>query len=63
MKLDIYKAADGWRWRFVAENGRIIAESGEAYTRNADAERAFATAQAGIAAFGKREPTPTTFSE
>ena len=29
----IYKARDGWRWRAVAGNGRIVAESGEAYTR------------------------------
>lgn len=28
---DIYKAKDGWRWRLWAKNGRIVAESGEAY--------------------------------
>lgn len=22
----------GWRWRLVAENGRIVADSGESYT-------------------------------
>lgn len=30
-KLHVYKAPDGWRWRFVARNGKIIADSGEAY--------------------------------
>jgi hypothetical protein len=31
--LEIYKAKDGYRWRLVAANGRIICESGEAFTR------------------------------
>ena len=35
--LDIYKARDGWRWRLVAANGNILADSGEAYTRRASA--------------------------
>lgn len=26
-----------WRWRLVASNGRIIADSGEGYTRRHDA--------------------------
>jgi len=36
----IYRARDGWRWRAVRANGRIVADSGEAYTRKADARRA-----------------------
>lgn len=28
----IYKAADGWRWQ-MKRKGRIVADSGEAYTR------------------------------
>lgn len=28
-----YKAKDGYRWRLRAANGKIIAESGEAYVR------------------------------
>lgn len=36
----IYHARDGWRWRIRARNRRIIAESGEAYTRRRDASRA-----------------------
>jgi len=36
----IYRAGDGWRWRAVRANGRIMADSGEAYTRKAGARRA-----------------------
>lgn len=32
VKIYIYKSRDGWRWR-MKRSGRIIAESGEAYTR------------------------------
>ncbi|MFO0202687.1 MAG: YegP family protein [Alphaproteobacteria bacterium] len=36
MKYEIYKDKQGlWRWRVIARNGRIIAESGEGYTRRA----------------------------
>ena len=40
--LEVYKAKDGWRWRLIAKNNRIIA-TGEAHTRKADAERAVRT--------------------
>lgn len=40
-KFVVYKAADGYRWRLVAANGRIVA-TGEAHTRRRDAERAAA---------------------
>lgn len=29
--FDQYLAKDGWRWRLWSRNGRIVAESGEAY--------------------------------
>lgn len=58
----IHKAKDGWRWRLVAANGKIIAESGEAYTREADAERGFETVRAAFAAL-EVGPSPTTYSE
>lgn len=29
-----------WRWRLVGANGKILADSGEAYTRKADVKRA-----------------------
>jgi uncharacterized protein YegP (UPF0339 family) len=31
MKVVIYFAKDGWRWRAQAGNGEIVSESGEAY--------------------------------
>ena len=36
MKVELFKGADGWRWRLRASNGEILATS-EAYTdkRNA----------------------------
>lgn len=30
---------DGWRWRFRALNGRIIAQSSEAYVAERDCDR------------------------
>lgn len=41
MDIEIYRARDGWRWRARMKNGRIVAESGEAYTRKRDAFRAW----------------------
>lgn len=38
--MRIYLADDGWRWRLRAANGRIIASSGESFTRKASAVRA-----------------------
>lgn len=29
--FQVYKAKDGFRWRMWAKNGRLVAESGEAY--------------------------------
>lgn len=31
--MNVYMASDGWRWRLVSSNGKITAESGEAYIR------------------------------
>lgn len=39
MRLDIYRAEDGWRWRIVARNGRIVADSAESYRRRVDCVR------------------------
>jgi hypothetical protein len=36
----VYYATDGWRWRLVAPNGHITADSGEAYGRRFDAKMA-----------------------
>ncbi len=40
MKRDvvvIYPAADGYRWRYIAQNGHILADSGQGYSRRSDA--------------------------
>ena len=34
--ITLYQAADGWRWRMKARNGRIVADSGEAYASRAN---------------------------
>jgi uncharacterized protein YegP (UPF0339 family) len=31
MKITVYRAADGWRWRAQAANGEIVGESSKAY--------------------------------
>ena len=40
MKAFIYPSKDGWRWHIIRRNGRLSAESGEAYTRSYDAKKA-----------------------
>lgn len=35
-----YQSKDGWRWRLKARNGRIVADSGEAYASRPNALRA-----------------------
>ncbi len=40
-KTHIYEAADGWRWHTKAGNGKIVADSGEAYSTKANAKRAW----------------------
>lgn len=39
-RIEVYKAADGWRWRLVHRNGQTLADSGEAYTKRWTAKRA-----------------------
>ena len=39
MRLKIWKAKDGWRWNCKATNGKIVGESGEAFTRERDVKR------------------------
>lgn len=48
-RFQVFHARDGWRWRLLAGNGRIIA-TGEAHTRRRDAERAITTVRRAIAA-------------
>ena len=37
--IALYRAPDGWRWRYTASNGRILADSGQGYSRRVDAVR------------------------
>ena len=38
-KVTIYRAADGWRWRYTTPNGHVLGDSGQAYSRRIDAVR------------------------
>jgi uncharacterized protein YegP (UPF0339 family) len=38
-KIQIYRAADGWRWRATANNNRTIADGAEAFDSQYNAER------------------------
>jgi uncharacterized protein YegP (UPF0339 family) len=40
IRIELHEARDGWRWRARHRNGNIVADSGEAYTRECDALRA-----------------------
>lgn len=37
--ITLYRAPDGWRWRYTARNGRVLADSGQGYSRRAYAVR------------------------
>ena len=37
--ITLYRAPDGWRWRYTSHNGRILADSGQGYSRRVDAVR------------------------
>ena len=40
-RIEFYTdAGDKWRWRLRASNGRILADSGQGYSRRVDAVRA-----------------------
>jgi uncharacterized protein YegP (UPF0339 family) len=39
-RFEVYQSEDGWRWRFISSNGRIMADSGEAYASRSGAMRA-----------------------
>lgn len=39
-KFEIYRDKAGeWRWRLIARNGKIVADSGEGYKRSGGAKR------------------------
>jgi uncharacterized protein YegP (UPF0339 family) len=41
--LTVYRADDGWRWRYTSRNGKILANGGQAYTRRIDAIKSAGT--------------------
>lgn len=41
-RFEVYPSKDGWRWRLIAANGRILC-TGEAHTREWDARRSAET--------------------
>ena len=50
MKLVTYKDDAGeWRWRLRANNGRILADSGEGYKRRHDMDKAIAAVRRAFA--------------
>lgn len=52
-RFETYKGRDGWRWRLIARNGKIVAV-GEAYTREASAKRSLRAVEAAAReAFGR----------
>ena len=56
MHFNLYKdEADEWRWRLIASNGRIVADSGESYTTKAKAQAGIASVKEGVAAAPVRE--------
>lgn len=55
LQVHFYRdASRGWRWRLIAHNGRIMADSAEAYTRKRDCEKAFRELQVGLATAATR---------
>lgn len=39
VRVEIYKASDGWRWRAVAiANGLTLADGGQGYSRASDCQ-------------------------
>lgn len=36
-RVEVYRDTRGeWRWRYVAQNGHVLADSGEGYSRRID---------------------------
>lgn len=58
-KLTVYLAADGWRWRLVAKNGKTVADSGEAYKRKRSAVAAAEALASAVIVLHVDETPPT----
>lgn len=42
-RMEIYEAADGWRWRFIASNGEPLCHGGEAFSSKQSCYRSVET--------------------
>lgn len=50
-RVEVYKSGivrTRWRWRYVAANGNILADSGQGYTRRVDCLRGLQTVVDGV---------------
>lgn len=55
MRIDVYEDKQGqWRWRFVAANGRIIADSAEGYSTESNCRRAVNMVLRDVEKYAKR---------
>lgn len=51
--FELYKDRSGeFRWRFIASNGRIVADSGEGYSSKGNAKRAIENVQSDVGSAG-----------
>ena len=56
MHFNLYKDEAGeWRWRLIASNGKIVADSAEGYTAKAKAQAGIESVKEGAAAAPVRE--------
>lgn len=39
-RVVFFKSKNGWRWRVIAANGNVLANSGQGYSRKCDCVRA-----------------------
>ncbi len=53
--------AEEWRWRLVHENGNVLADSGEGYTRRRDVERAIESVKHNVGPATYLQFDPTSF--
>lgn len=55
--LRVYQSRDGWRWTLQSTNGKIVADSGEAYARKRNAVLAAESLRKAVMLL-KIDPTP-----
>jgi len=60
--FEVYEdAGEEWRWRLVHENGNVLADSGEGYTRRRDADRAIESVKRNVGPASYLRIDPTSF--